>query len=67
MANTARFAADCAAIKPRHGKKEYVRIGADISPDVKDRLVAQSQRHDVPLVGIIRDALDFYLDAVEST
>lgn len=64
MANRLLLASDSKPIAPRHGKNGFVQLHADIEPRVKDALVAIAKRDGVPYSHVVRDALDFYLDAV---
>ncbi len=64
MANHRRWSNDSEPIKPRKGKKGDVRLGTDVSPEQKDRILMLAEREGVTMKAIVSDALDFYFDAV---
>lgn len=64
MANHRRWSTDTEPIRPRKGRKGDVRLGTDVSPDQKDKIITLAEREGVTMRAIVSDALDFYFDAV---
>ena len=67
MPNYLRPGSSSTPAAPRHGKKGYVRLHVDVDPKVKDELVAIAERDEVAYAQVVREGLDFYLDAVRSS
>lgn len=59
-----KTSAEGKAVAARKGKRGNYRLYADVPADMKDALVAQAERENLPLTQVVRDALDFYLDAI---
>jgi hypothetical protein len=62
-----KTSAEGKAVPSKHGKRGNYRLYADVPADLKDALVAQARRENLPLTQVVRDALDFYLDATGAT
>lgn len=66
MPNHLKKSAETTPVPARHGKEGYVFLRADVKPEVKDKLISIAERDGTTFVAVVRDALDFYLDAVEA-
>lgn len=66
MPNHLRTGSSSTTTTARHGKTGYVKLHVDIDPKVKDELVAIAERDGVAYAQVVRDGLDFYLDAVRA-
>lgn len=62
MANRLRYSSDQAGVARRHGKTGHVQLNVQVPRDVKDRLVSRAEMQNVPLVTLVRDAIELYLE-----
>jgi hypothetical protein len=65
MPNRLLSPAEQAPIQPRKGKRGYKRVGVDVSPEHKARLVQEARANNCSQSAVVRDALDYYFDGVD--